>query len=325
MTKQQVKRSVRNWRGEKQSMTIYETSKEVLCRTWQENLKNFCQEHEFPAEARESLHRDLQKVCENSRLFELFRSYEEAYWKNPELDYAALWKDLETAGEEEQISGYTLDLLFAIGISRRTWELYEEKGISRQIFHDSMADLHWKLLECHKMYGIWGTFVAFWFPWWFELKRFALGRLQFELIPFEHEYEKDGIAFHKDTTVINVHIPSCGPLDPETCKASYAQAAEFFGDQFRDRPLVFVCESWLLYPPHREILPEHSNIRKFMADYDVFETVEDNGDLWRIFYGAEKDGFENLPENTGLERGYKKWLLEGHKAGYGWGVYVYRI
>ena len=305
-------------------LTTYETPKERLCQTWQENLREFGQEHEFPVEAMESLTGDLQTVSENDRLFELFRSWEEAYWKSPELDYETLWKELERAGEEEGVSGYTLDLLFAIGISRRTWELYEERGISRRIFHDSMADLHWKLLECRKMYGIWGTFVAWWFPWWFELKRFALGRLQFELVPFEHEYEKDGIVLHEDSTVINVHIPSCGPLSPEKCRDSYARAAEFFRGHFQDRPVVFMCESWLLYPPHEKILPEHSNIRTFMSDYDVFKVVEDNGDLWRIFYGAEKNGFENLPEHTGLERAYKKWLLEGHKAGYGYGVYVYR-
>ena len=31
------------------------------------------------------------------------------------------------------------------------------------------------------------------FPWWFRLKRFALGRLQFELTTFGSEYEKEGL------------------------------------------------------------------------------------------------------------------------------------
>ena len=124
--------------------------------------------------------------------------------------------------------------------------------------------------------------------------------------------------------MINVHIPSCGPLDPEAFKASYAKAAEFYKEEFQDQPLVFVCTSWLLFPAHKEILPEHSNIRAFLSDYDVYETNEDNGDLWRIYYGAEEKGFENLPENTGLERAYKKWLVDGHMAGYARGVYLYR-
>lgn len=100
--------------------------------------------------------------------------------------------------------------------------------------------------------------------------------------------------------------------------------AEFYKEEFQDQPLVFVCNSWLLFPAHKEILPEHSNIRAFLSDYDVYETNEDNGDLWRIYYGAEEKGFENLPENTGLERAYKKWLVDGHMAGYARGVYLYR-
>ena len=33
---------------------------------------------------------------------------------------------------------------------------------------------------------------------------------------------------------------------------------------------------------------------------------------------------DRLPENTGLERAYKKWLVDGHMAGYARGVYLYR-
>lgn len=305
-------------------MTVYKTAREEILKDWQANLQDFASEHEFPVEATESLQDALEIIGADDRLYAIFRTWEENYWKDPDMDYQTLWATLEALDGTDGISKYTLELLFIIGISRRTRELYEEQGISMEIFHDSMADMHWKLLECHKMYGIWGTFVIEWFPWWFRLKRFALGRLQFERITFGDEYEKDGLILHKDSPVINVHIPSCGPLDPEAFKASYAKSAEFYKEEFQDQPLVFVCNSWLLFPAHKEILPEHSNIRAFLSDYDVYETNEDNGDLWRIYYGAEEKGFENLPENTGLERAYKKWLVDGHMAGYARGVYLYR-
>ena len=155
------------------------------------------------------------------------------------------------------------------------------------------------------------------------MKRFALGRLQFELIEFEDEYAKDGLILHKGDPVINVHIPSCGTLDYEKVRDAYARAAEFYKDVMGTYPLVFVCESWLLFPAHKEILPENSNIRRFLADYGVYRTEETNKDLWRIYYGAEQNDFANLPEHTGLERAYKKWLLDGHMAGQSWGVYRY--
>ena len=104
---------------------------------------------------------------------------------------------------------------------------------------------------------------------------------------------------------------------------AYARAAEFYKDVMGTYPLVFVCESWLLFPAHKEILPENSNIRRFLADYGVYRTEETNKDLWRIYYGAEQNDGANLPEHTGLERAYKKWLLDGHMAGQSWGVYRY--
>lgn len=304
-------------------MNHYKTDKTEICHDWQENLIAFSKEHEFPEEAVASLANALELIIGNKHLYHVFSEWEQKYWKNPDLDYVLLQKTLEDLDGEEGISKYTFDLLFMIGISRRTWELYQERGISREIFHDSMADMHWKLLECHRMYGIWGTFVMHWFPWWFQLKRFALGRLQFELIAFDDEYEKDGLVLHKSSPVINVHIPSCGKLDYAEVQKSYEKAAVFYRAEFTEHPLVFVCESWLLFPANKEILPEHSNIRRFLADYDVYRTRENNKDLWRIYYGAEKNGFEHLPESTGLERAYKNWLLSGHMAGQSWGVYRY--
>lgn len=304
-------------------MNHYKIDKTEICHDWQENLIAFSKEHEFPEEAVASLANALELIIGNKHLYHVFSEWEQKYWKNPDLDYVLLQKTLEDLDGEEGISKYTFDLLFMIGISRRTWELYQERGISREIFHDSMADMHWKLLECHRMYGIWGTFVMHWFPWWFQLKRFALGRLQFELIAFDDEYEKDGLVLHKSSPVINVHIPSCGKLDYAEVQKSYEKAAVFYRAEFTEHPLVFVCESWLLFPANKEILPEHSNIRSFLADYDVYRTRENNKDLWRIYYGAEQNGFEHLPESTGLERAYKNWLLSGHMAGQSWGVYRY--
>lgn len=65
------------------------------------------------------------------------------------------------------------------------------------------------------------------------------------------------------------------------------------------------------------------NLIAFSEEHEFPEEATNN-DLWRIYYGAEQNGFENLPENTGLERAYKNWLLSGHMAGQSWGVYRYK-
>lgn len=59
---------------------------------------------------------------------------------------------------------------------------YEEKGIDLSIYHASMLDLKWKLMETNRVYGIWGVHCGDWFRPFFQAERFALGRLQFEVI-----------------------------------------------------------------------------------------------------------------------------------------------
>lgn len=95
----------------------------------------------------------------------------------------------------------------------------------------------------------------------FEMTRFALGRLQFELMDFPESYEKTGhVRPEGMTKVINMHIPSCGPLKKEGCEASFRQAAAFFADAFPGEKIAFFCESWLLYPaPSRIFKPGFRN------------------------------------------------------------------
>jgi len=300
-----------------------EERKEMLSK-WMEILRDFCAEQEFPKAAEEELESVLTAVTENKTLYELFCSYTEQYETRPNLAYEEMLEWIKNAGEESGISWYSLHLLIFILFSKRTWEYYRERGISREIYHDSMADLRWKLFECRKMYGVWGSFVAFWFPWWFELKRFALGRLQFELIECGEDYEIDGRVWKKGTKLVNVHIPSCGPLSVEAADESFRRAAEFFAAEFPDGEIPFFCDSWLLFQAHGEILPADSNIRKFKERFQILRTREGSGDLWRIYYGAEKREPAMLPEDTMLMRVYKKWLMSGKNAGSAQGIYLYR-
>lgn len=104
--------------------------------------------------------------------------------------------------------------------------------------------LKWKMDECKEVYKISGTFVPAWFDRFFKVERFGLGRLQFELIPFGETYEKNGVSLNPESTVINVHIPRTGTrLDRESAKAAYQMAADFFKDEFGEKPIVFVCWS----------------------------------------------------------------------------------
>ena len=67
--------------------------------------------------------------------------------------------------------------------------------------------------------------------------------------------------------VINIHIPSGDPLDPERCRQSVRDALPFFRRHFPDWPIAnakaMLCGTWLLYPDFQKILPQGSNIVGF--------------------------------------------------------------
>jgi len=223
--------------------------------------------------------------------------------------------------ELTEIHPYTADLLIFICMTKHLKALYAEKKLDMQIYRDSVLDLKWKLEECKAVKGICGSFVAGWFPGFFKLERFALGRLQFELVTVRFDYEKNGIKLEKGISkVINVHIPRTGtPIDKESCDKAYESAREFFRCELGDN-CFFVCHSWLLFPKNKEILPDSTNTYRFMSEYDIIEWGYNEGqDLWRLFDTHEMNP-HRLPANGTLRRCYAEHMKNGGRVGWGYGI-----
>ena len=287
-----------------------------------EYVAYFCEKWHYPEEAKAVLTDAYQRIASNRAALQRFHENAAQFWDSGFSDGNAVLSRLNEIAEQTCIHRYTVHLLFYLCLSQELWPVYQKAGLSEQIFYDSMADLKWKLMECHAMYGIWGSFVASWFREFFTCERFALGRLQFERVRFAHTYQRGCHAYDPDDIAINIHIPSSGPLHHAECEAAYRQAAGFFHDLPANKPKLFVCNSWLLFPPHEKMLPQASNIRRFMRDFDIIESHQDDrfGDLWRIFYQEYTGDPSLLPTNTGLQRAYVDWLMKGNTVGSGYGV-----
>ncbi len=81
-----------------------------------------------------------------------------------------------------------------------------------------------------------------------------------------------------------------------------------------------VCESWLLSPALKELLPSESRILRFQEAFDLTEeNPEDSSAMEWVFYVTEKQRgsvqIEDLPENTSLQRKMKAMLQAGKKPG----------
>ena len=289
---------------------------------------SFMTEIGFDDEAIEALSSDLERMLAEPESKAILEKQVALYETDVNRNYGEILSETDRAAEIAGVHKYSAELLIFILFSKHLRELYKQSGISDKIWFDSMSDLKWKLWECKAVKGSWGSFVAGWFPGFFNLTRFALGRLQFEIVEFDGEYEKDGKKLKKGDKVVNVHIPrTLTPLDKKSRDDAYAQAAEFFRDMTDGAPIAFVCSSWLLYPEAEKILPAHSNIRGFMADYDIIRSkVDEEGDyhnMWRLFDMDFTGDFKDYPEDSSLRRAYKKFLLDGNRTGSGYGVFFY--
>ena len=245
------------------------------------------------------------------------------YRDNISCDFHGIVDFADRAGMLADVHPYTAELLIFLCLTQYLREAYEKRGLDIRIFYDTVLDLKYKNEECKLVKGIVGSFVTEWFFKFFDMTRFALGRLQFQVIDFGYNYEKGGITLTPESKVIDVHIPrSLQPLDAKSCDEAFAMAKAFFTDEIGD-VCAFVCHSWLLYPEHEAILSHESNVYRFMKRFDVIRSgvSRGKGDLWRLFDTDEKDP-DKLPADTSMRRAYVNHLKNGGNVGWGFGVLI---
>ncbi len=235
--------------------------------------------------------------------------------------------ELAKLAEENGINVYSLNCVFLIHCAEILEGRYEEAGIDKSIYWDTMADIKYKLTECINCEEVPGIFVPDWYNGFHDMTRFAYGRFQYEMREFDEEFTTScGIKIKSGDKYVNFHIPSSGvPLTDEVRLDSYKKAYKAFKHEFNDDKVIFGCSSWLLYQKHREFLPPHLNILKFMDDFEIVSTHEsdDFSNGWRVF-GKDSDlPVDQLPRNNSLQRAYADWLLAGNGAGGAFGIIVF--
>ena len=290
-----------------------------------EYIEGFLKEFEYPEEAARSLLNAYMCIFNNEDARREYDAKVREYESDTAVNTALIANSLTELAEKAGISWYEIQLLYYISISQKLRELYEKNGYSYEMFYSAMCDLKYKAKECFGLHGIWGSFTRNWFHGFYSLERFAFGRLQFDFRVMGEEQDINGIHLGKDDTVINVHIPSSGPLDRDECLEAYKQAHEFFAEYRFGGVTVFHCHSWLLHPALKKILPEHSNIIKFQSDYTIMaqQDTERFNDLWRVFNVPNETAYDELPEGNSLKSGIKRWLCDGNRLGYGRGVFCF--
>lgn len=118
-------------------------------------------------------------------------------------------------------------------------------------------------------------------------------------------------------TVLKVHIPEGGKLDPDICRESYRRARELYARSYPEYDFkCYIIGCWMLSPVLKEILSPDSNILSFSAPFTVFPIKNTALDAFLYVFGIKKSSvseidFAELTENNSLQRGIKKKSLAG--------------
>lgn len=288
-------------------------------------VKQFCEKYGYEHEAISFLDKAFTKLQQNTEAYSIFTAYVEAYEENYSLDHMTVLAAIRALEECTGIHKYTLVLLYLICLTKHLGVLYENEGIAADIYDFSVCDLKWKAKECHTAYGVWGNYVGGWEFGFFKMERFAIGRLQYEIRAFPFTIDTGVVKIDKGEPYINVHIPSCGPLNDDACMESYEKATDFFQKRYHLKRIIFGCNSWLLSPDLQLMLPVTSRIRVFAEHYTILEVIKDplNKHLDKIFgVRTLPENIDELPENTNLRYTMKRWLKAGNSIDTALGVFI---
>ncbi|MGN0404515.1 MAG: acyltransferase domain-containing protein [Bariatricus sp.] len=265
---------------------------------------------------------ELQELMNKIRLPEeaqetavSFLPDEEIYNAKKELFYKDTRAFLKEWKESENHLQWLLS--FYLKLALEVYEEYKRQGIAEQIYVDTFCDITIWCEECKRKYGVYGINEAGWIAFSIKMKLFRLGRLQFEPMTLQEDMTGKSEHLKAGTKVLNVHIPTGEKLDITECRKSFLQAEEFFGNSYE----AYVCDSWLLAPALKEMLPETSNIIQFQNLFEIvnvhyrFPQAEQ-----RIFADVREDK-ENYPEDTVLQKRAKEYILSGKDIGIGVGFF----
>ena len=295
----------------------------------QQYLLEFFIHFDYPEDAVDELLHSYNKLCCCKKAASIFDLHIANYEATNHLDREETLRRACDAAQLADIPEDHATFLIYCCCSRHLKQLYRINNFNMSVWHDTMYDLKIKARECKTVKGHWGSFVSGWFTEFFNLNRFALGRLQFEVTKFIGSYgEYNSHNVHlkdENDIIINVHIPSGSRLPYSEVLDSYKRAHQWFRTLQRDGKTVFGCWSWLMYDKLPFIAGENSNTYRFIMDYETVMSKEDPEfiDCWRLFDVPYAGDPKALPRNGGLRKRYAEYLEHDGIAGTGYGIAVF--
>lgn len=222
--------------------------------------------------------------------------------------------------------GFAQMLLYLyVHFAAEAHEKFVNEGIAEEVYVLTMRDITIWENAYEKEHGCPGLKEAGWISLSLCGKLFRLGRLQFEPVVLEQEIRTETEVYPQGMKALNVHIPEDGKLSKDACSEAFAMAEEFFKGRGFDGGNAYMCESWLLSPVLKKFLAEESNIIDFQNRFALYDIVYPFRQAEERIFGTISEDRESYPEQTSLQKKFKKWLREHPEdIGMGAGIFRYR-
>lgn len=238
-------------------------------------------------------------------------------------DELEAWKTLFYEDMEEFIKRwnqlkdkYEWALGLYIRLAAEVYDRYCQKGIEEGIYDQTFYDITIWCKECYRKYGVYGLEELWWLGQSVKMQLYRLGRLQFEPVVIKEPLEGKNRRIPAGARALNVHIPAGAPLNYEECEESFEWSKRFFDNEYD----AYICDSWLLSPHLKELLPGDSNIIRFQEMFEVVKVHYDYPQAEQRIFGEILEDKEKYPEDTQLRRAAKRYLLQGKGLGIGIGI-----
>lgn len=198
---------------------------------------------------------------------------------------------------------------------------HRERGIPPETTWRTFVDIGRNVAVYQRRHGRLGFDDLGWVALHLTGQLYDLGRLQANRARLGRTFARlmgeHGLDARVGEPCLGVHIPRySGPMDPEACRRSLAEAARFFPRHFpEESPRYLVCRSWLLDPVLAERLPARSNIVGFQRLFTVVRDEEPADEATMIFvFENPTRPLADYPRRSSLERA----VLEQMEAGGHW-------
>ena len=217
-----------------------------------------------------------------------------------------LWKRqnmIELFGE--QYNPFITSVLVLLG-----WKLHDKNminknytGVQKELYKKRVRESLTNDIYVRKLESI-RISQMIWAAYFINTKLIEVGRLQYE----------------RCENHIKIHIPSRDKLEIEKVLNSIRDSKAEIEKYFDLKNPEYRCDSWILSNQINAIIDSNSNIANFYRLFEVKDGPDATKDILNFVFEIEEcDNYNNLVENTSLQKLLKKQLLANKELKIGWG------